>query len=161
MFVRTLFIGLALFAVGSSTAVAQCGSLRRVAPVPLAGRITPIIPNSPGEMLVSSPPSLNDLARQASDHVESRYQSCESHRAVNQHWAAKQRQPSRGSSSAAAATPVKHWTDEELAASKFQGARGLWQAGKAEAARRWLEVVLRDYAHTTTAERARVALSKL
>ena len=161
MFVRTLLVGLVCVAVGSSTAVAQCGSLRRVAPVQLAAQITPIIPNSPGETLVSSTPSLNELARQASDQVESRYQSCESHRTLNQHWAAKQRQASRGSSSAASTTPVKHWTDEELAASKFQGARGLWQAGKADAARRWLEVVLRDYSHTATAERARVALSKL
>jgi len=160
MFVRILVISLAFVAVGSSTATAQCGSSRRVEPMPLAGRITQIIPNSPGESFVNSVPSLNELAKQASDHAESRYQSCESHRVQNQRWAATHRRSHSGTS-VAAATPAKQWTDDELAAAKLQGARGLWQAGKPEAARRWLEVVLRDYAHTPTAERARLVLGKL
>jgi hypothetical protein len=159
MFVRTLLIGLAIAAVLSSTAAAQCGSIRRVAPVSLARQITPIISTSPGDNSVSSVASLTDMARQPIDHVESRYQSCESHRLQSQQWAMKQ-DPARRKA-AWPTTPAKQWTDEELAASKFQGARGLWQAGKSDAARRWLEAVLRDYSHTPTAERARIALTRL
>jgi len=160
MFVRTLFVGLSLATVLSSTAAAQCGSIRRIAPVSLAARITPIIDRSPRQSFVSSVPTLNELAKQATNHVESPYQSCESHRIQNERWAAKQRQSIRSSSTVSAA-PTKQWTKEELAASKFQGAHLLWQTGHADAARRWLEIVLREYANTPAADRARITLARL
>ena len=160
MFVRTLLVGSSLAVVLSSTAAAQCGSVRRVAPMQLARQIVPIIDNSPGEVYISSTPSLNELARQATDHFESRYQSCESHRLQNERWAAKQRQALR-SKSVATASAAKQWTKEELAASKFQVAHQLWRAGRTDAARRWLETVLREYESTPTAEQARITLAKL
>jgi hypothetical protein len=160
MFVRTVLVGSSLAVVLSSTAAAQCGSVRRVAPASLARQIVPIIDNSPGDVYVSSTPSLTELAKQATDHYESRYQSCESHRIQNERWAAKQRQATR-SKSVAAAPPARHRTKEELAASKFQAAHLLWQAGRTDAARRWLEAVLREYESTPTAERARITLAKL
>jgi len=163
MFARALPIvisSIALFssALVSSTALAQCGMPRYLPRVQLARQITPII-DMPREGSGSSLPTLNDLARQATSHTDARYQSCESHRAANPQWAAKQ-SPSSKQSARAAATP-KYWTDEERAASKYHAAHSLWQAGKPDAARRWLEVVLRDYSKTPTAERARVVLAKL
>jgi TolA-binding protein len=59
------------------------------------------------------------------------------------------------------AAPAPQLTNEQLAASKFQGARLLWKNGNSDAARRWLEVVVRDYGNTAMADRARVALARL
>ena len=159
MFVRTLVLGVSLVAVVSSAARAQCGGIRYITPVPLAARITPIIPPSLGESYVSSVPTLTELAKQATNQVEPRYQSCESHRIQNERWAAKQRQAARSVSAVAAAT--ERWTNDELAAAKLQGARQLWLNGNSEAARRWLELVVRDYGNTPTADRARVTLARL
>jgi hypothetical protein len=111
------------------------------------------------ENSASSVPKLDELARTASNHVDSRYQSCESHRIQNEQWAMKQEAARKNSARATA--PTKHWTDEERAASKYQAARGLWQAGRTDAARRWLEVVVQEYAKTPTADRARAVLARL
>ena len=159
MFVRTLFVGVSCVAALSSTAVAQCGSVRPLPSVQLARQIAPIIDNMSRESSEVSLPSINELARQATHRVDSRYQSCESHRIQNQQWAAKQEAARKKAASASART--KQWTDDELAASKYQAAHGLWQAGKTDAARRWLDVVLRDYSTTPTADRARAVLTKL
>jgi hypothetical protein len=173
MFVRALLIGFFLAAVFSSSAAAQCGSYtRRPLPVSLAqGQLTPIFgPSaslSPGGSFVSSSvPSLHELARQATDHSDARHQSCESHRSPAPERLASHRSkpvPSNPVSTAATTNraPAKQWTSEELAASKFQAAHQLWLTGHEDAARRWLETVLRDYANTSTADRARVALARL
>lgn len=175
MFVRPLLVGLSLAAVFSSTAAAQCGAyIRRRPPVSLAQKqLTPIFgPQAslapayvePTSFVTSSVPSLEELARQATTHSEARFQSCESHRSPQpEQWASHRAKPSRNKPAAAAVprVPAKQWTAEELAAAKFNGAHQLWQAGNSEAARRWLEVVLREYAETPTADRARVALARL
>lgn len=176
MFVRPLLVGLSLAAVFSSTAAAQCGAyIRRRPPVSLVQtRLTPIFgPQAslaaayvePTSFVTSSAPSLEELARQATIHSEARFQSCESHRSPQpERWTSHRAKPSRNKPAAAAAVsrvPAKQWTAEELAAAKFNGAHQLWQAGNSEAARRWLEVVLREYAETPTADRARMALARL
>jgi hypothetical protein len=110
----------------------------------------------------SDVPRLQDVATQSYRLPLSRYQSCEAHRSGAEQWA------SRSSRSADAVVrryaprkPAKEWTQEELAASKFQAAHSLWRAGNSVAARRWLEVVVQNYAATPTAERARLVLAKL
>lgn len=158
MFVRTLVLGFSLVTVFSSTALAQCFCCNAAPAVPLAARITPIISTSPGMTFASSVPPLRDLARQVTDQPAPHYDSCVTHRSHNQHWAHHRRPASAASMNA---VPAPQLTNEQFAASKFQGARLLWQNGNPEAARRWLEVVLRDYGDTLTADRARSALARL
>jgi hypothetical protein len=126
--------------------------------VEYAREIVPII-DTPRENSESSVTGLDALARSASNHVDSRYQSCESHRTANHQWTMKQ--DATRKSTARAAGVAKGWTDEERAASKYQAAHGLWQAGKIDDARRWLEVVVQQYSKTPTADRARAVLAKL
>jgi hypothetical protein len=52
-------------------------------------------------------------------------------------------------------------TDEELAQSKFTCAHNLWLGGNVEAARRWLERLVKEYPATETADRAKITLAKL
>jgi len=59
-----------------------------------------------------------------------------------------------------AAIPVKHWTDEERAESKFRSARQLYYTGHLDASKRWLETVVKDFPTTNTADRAKIALAK-
>jgi hypothetical protein len=153
-------LGLSCAAIFSSTAAAQCGSVRYQPRVQFAHTLVPIIAQPPLADAVVSPPSIADVARQVADRGESRYQSCESHRAAGQQWAT---QPPAGHRNAPVATArtVKQWKPDELAAAKFRAAHDLWQAGRADAARRWLELVVRDYATTPTADRARIVLAKL
>jgi hypothetical protein len=164
MFARTLLVvfSCAAFfsssALVSSGALAQCGSPRYQPRIELARQIVPII-DMPRESPESGVTSLNELARSATNHVDSRYQSCESHRIQNQQWAMKQE--AARNNAARSAAPAKQWTDEERASSKYQAAHGLWQAGRTDAARRWLEVVVREYSKTPTADRARAVLAKL
>jgi len=164
MFARTLLIVFSwavLFsssALVSSSAMAQCGSPRYMPRIEYARQITPIIDMGRGSSQVSSP-TLDELARSATNHVDSRYQSCESHRIQSQQWAI--RQEATRKITARATAPAKQWTNDERAASKYQAAHGLWQAGRTEAARRWLEVVVQEYAQTPTADRARAVLAKL
>jgi hypothetical protein len=164
MFARTLLIAfscaalLSLSALVSSSALAQCGSPRYQPRIEYARQIVPII-DMPRESSQSSVTTLDDLARSASNQVESRYQSCESHRIQNQQWAMQQEAARK--TAARSAVAAKQWTDEERAASKYQAAHGLWQAGRTDAARRWLEVVVREFAQTPTADRARSVLAKL
>jgi hypothetical protein len=157
MFARTLLAGLSFAAIFSQAAMAQCGSPRYQPRVQYAKQIIPII-DTPAATYQASVPTLDELARAATNHVESRFQSCESHRIQNQKWAMQQEAARKNSVRSAT---QKQWTDEELAASKYQAAHGLWRAGNTDAARRWLEIVLRDYATTRTADRARGVLAKL
>jgi hypothetical protein len=60
-----------------------------------------------------------------------------------------------------AAIPVKTFTNEELAQSKFTCAHNLWLGGNVEAARRWLERLVKEYPATETADRAKITLAKL
>lgn len=170
MFVRPLLVGLSLAAVFSSTAAAQCGSYTpRRPPVSLVQKqLTPIFGPQASlapvsvEPVTTFVPSLNELARTATTHSEARFQSCESHRSPqSERFASYRAKTLRNKPATTPRAPAKQWTDEELAAAKFNGAHQLWQAGNSEAARRWLEVVLREYAETPTADRARVALARL
>jgi hypothetical protein len=158
MFVRTLFLGSSLIAVLTSPAAAQCFSCSVMPAVPIGAPIASIMSPSAGPSFVSSVPPLRDLARQVTEQPPPQYDSCVSHRSQNQNFA-NHRRPA--SASAATALPAPQLTNEQLAASKFQGARLLWQNGNSDAARRWLEVVVRDYGNTPVADRARVALARL
>ena len=158
MFFRTLILGCSLIALLASPAAAQYFSCSVVPAVPLGVPIAPIMSSIAGPNYVSSVPPLRDLARQVTDQPAPQYDSCVSHRTQNQHWAHHRRPDSAASMTA---TPGPQLTNEQFAASKFQGARLLWQNGNSQAARRWLEVVVRDYGDTPIADRARVALARL
>src|SRR5262245_10226320 len=154
MFARTLLNVLSCAALlftssglVSSSALAQCGSPRHQPRIEYARQITPII-DTPGESSKVSSPTLHDLASASS----------ESHRTANQQWAMK-RDAAR-KSAARAAAPAKKWTHDEIAASKYQAALGIWLVGQIDATRRSLEVVFRRYAKTPTADRARANLAK-
>ena len=112
-----------------------------------------------GAPAMNGVPGIEQMARQSYSQTSSRGASCESHR-LQEQWAQRQRSAS-GSRLAPTAAPDKRWTDEERAASKFRAAHSLWQLGNDDAARRWLEGVLKDYSYTPTAERARLVLARL
>jgi hypothetical protein len=158
MFVRTRLLGYSLVAVLASPAAAQYYSCNVMPAVPIGTPIASIESPSAGPNFVSSVPPLRDLARQVADQPAPQYDSCVSHRTQSQHFANHRRPDSSASMTAARASQL---TNEQRAASKFQGARLLWQNGNSEAARRWLEVVVRDYRDTQTADRARAALAQL
>jgi hypothetical protein len=160
MFVRTLLTGLSCAAIFSSVAAAQCGSVRYQPRVQFTNHIVPIIAEPPAANAGPSSPSITELARNVIDRGESRYQSCEAHRVQSPQWASRSRTPTKATA-AAVARATKQLTPDELATAKFRAAHDLWQAGRTDAARRWLEVVVRDYATTPTADRARVVLAKL
>jgi hypothetical protein len=59
-----------------------------------------------------------------------------------------------------ASLPVKIYSDEDYAKSKFNVARMLWQNGRVESSRRHLEQLINDYPQTDTPERAKVVLAR-
>ena len=160
MFVRTLVSGLFCTALFSSIAAAQCGSVRYQPRVQYVHQIVPIIAEPSAANAAASAPTMAELARNVPDRGEPRYQSCESHRMQPQQWAAKPPATAKRAN-VAASQSNKQWTPDELATAKFHAAHNLWKAGRTDAARRWLEVVVRDYATTPTADRARLVLAKL
>jgi hypothetical protein len=158
MFVRTLLLGTSLVAVLASPAAAQYYSCNVMSAVPIGAPIASIMSPSAGPNFVSSVPPLRDLARQATNQPAPQYDSCVSHRTHNQNFVNYSRPDSAPSTTV---KPALQLTNEQLAASKFQGARLLWKNGNSEAARRWLEVVVRDYGDTALADRAHSALARL
>src|SRR5690349_5267657 len=112
MFARILFLAFSFAALFTSSVAAQCGSPRYQPRVQYAKQIIPII-DMPSASSQTSVPTLDDLARTATNHVESRFQSCESHRIQNQQWAMQQEAARKNSTRSAT---QKQWTDEELAA---------------------------------------------
>lgn len=158
MFVRTALLACSLVAILASPAAAQYFSCSVMPAVPLGASIAPIMFPSAGPNFISSVPPLRDLARQVTDQPAPHYDSCVSHRTQNQHFVHHSRPDSAASMTS---KPALRLSNEQLAASKFQGARLLWQNGNSAAARRWLEVVVRDYGNTPIADRARLALARL
>jgi predicted Zn-dependent protease len=59
-----------------------------------------------------------------------------------------------------ASLPVKYYTDEDLARSKYSIARQLWHNGRVDSSRRFLEQLIADYPLTDTAARAKVVLMR-
>jgi len=57
-----------------------------------------------------------------------------------------------------ASLPMKFYSDEELARSKYNVAHMLWQNGRVEASRRNLEQLIDAYPKTNAAELAKVVL---
>jgi hypothetical protein len=60
-----------------------------------------------------------------------------------------------------AALPMPIYDTEKLALAKFNAAHQLWQGGNSDAARKWLETVVKEYSATEAAERARLTLARL
>jgi hypothetical protein len=59
-----------------------------------------------------------------------------------------------------ASLPAKYYTDEDFARSKFTVAHMLWQNGRVDSSRRFLEQLIADYPLTDIAERAKVVLAR-
>jgi hypothetical protein len=59
-----------------------------------------------------------------------------------------------------ASLPVKYYTDEDLAQSKYSIARQLWRCGRVDRSRLYLEQLIADFPFTETADRAKIVLTR-
>lgn len=110
------------------------------------------------QSLSSQSPTINQMARASYSRYVGAEASCNPQRAAQLRRAAlmqqRRDQEATRRQLARAKLPKPVLDEEQQAAAKFQGAHLLWQAGNADAARRWLDEIMEKYPQTSTAARA-------
>jgi hypothetical protein len=119
----------------------------------------------PGYQFASPAPTIDSIASQSYSRFSGADQSCSPQREAQLRRAAmmqaRRDQESTRRKESRQAIPAKSWNDDQLADAKFRAARSLWEAGNADASRRWLQTLVRDYPNAQVADRAKTALARM